>query len=82
MKPLLPLVLLFFYACCTEIPQLEGDDAAAITNARYPKLIPLEEALGPPVNPEDEAAIVEEELDARSKSLDQKAKALQSAPVS
>ncbi len=82
MKPLLPLVLLLSVAGCTEIPQLEGDDTAAITNASYPKLIPLEETLGQPVNPEGEAAVVEEELNERAKSLDQKAKALQSAPVS
>lgn len=79
MKVLTPLVVMLVCAGCADIPELEGSEAQAVRNAPYPKLIPLQQALGAPADPEAEAAAVEEELTARSEALAKKAQDLQNA---
>lgn len=81
MKPLRYLVLLSFCAACADIPELDGSESASVRSARFPRLIPLQETLGPPADPVSEAAEVEEELTARSEALSNKARALQNAQV-
>ncbi len=73
---ILPLLLL---AACADIPELEGSEAASVKAAPYPKLIPLTQVNVPPVDPVNEAAAVEEELEQRAERLSQKAQALQNA---
>ncbi|MCX8954497.1 hypothetical protein OU790_13750 [Ruegeria sp. NA] len=75
--PVLPLIL--SCAACADIPELEGSEPAAVRSAPYPRLIPLQETLGPPVDPIHQAAAVEDDLTQRSNALAQKAQALQNA---
>ncbi len=77
--PLLPIVLL--WAGCADFPELEGSEAASVQKAPYPRLVPLQETLGPAIDPVSEAAAVEEDLTQRSEALAQKAEALQNAPT-
>ncbi|MTH95667.1 hypothetical protein [Roseibium sp. RKSG952] len=81
MKHVSLLTLLLAFAGCTDIPELEGKEAPSIRNAAYPKLVPLEETLGTPVDPVSEASEVEEELTSRSEELAKKAAALQAAEI-
>lgn len=77
MKALSVFLLLILCAGCADIPELEGSEAPAVKSAPYPSLIPLTEVNVPPVDPLNEAAVVEEELAQRAEQLSQKAKALQ-----
>ena len=81
MKPLPLILFLFTAAGCTDIPELEGSESAALRKAPYPKLIPLEATLDPPADPVSDAAEEEEYLTARSKALAKRAEALQSAEI-
>ncbi len=77
MKPLSLILVLLSCAACTEIPELEGSSAASVRKAPYPRLLPVSDTLGPPTDVISEAAEVEEELNARSEALAEKAQALQ-----
>ncbi|WP_424833202.1 hypothetical protein [Ruegeria sp.] len=81
MTKFLPLIFIPF-ACigCADIPELEGSEAASLRQAPYPRLIPLDDTLGTPIDPISEAETVEDDLIARSDALAQKAEALQNAP--
>ncbi len=81
MKPLPLIFLLLAAAGCADIPELDGSESAALQKAPYPKLIPLQPALGAPVDPVNEAAEVEEDLTARGEALAKKAEALQKAEI-
>ncbi|WP_037307702.1 hypothetical protein [Ruegeria halocynthiae] len=81
MKPLPLLILILACAGCTNFPELEGREPPNINSARFPKLIPLQENLGPPANPTAEAIEVEEDLTARSEQLQKKAAELQKAEI-
>ncbi|WP_170558112.1 hypothetical protein [Ruegeria atlantica] len=81
MKPLPLLVLLLTCAACTDFPELEGREQPNVRSAKYPKLIPIQDILGPPIDPVSEAAEVEEDLTARSEALAKKAEALQNAQI-
>ncbi len=73
------IVLLIACAGCTDIPELEGSETAALRKAPYPRLIPLDDALGAPIDPISEANSVEEDLTARAEALTKRAEALQNA---
>ncbi|KUJ80560.1 hypothetical protein AVO45_05810 [Ruegeria marisrubri] len=77
----LPLILLVAAAGCTQIPELDEQETPALLRAKYPALTPLQETLGPPVSPKDEAKEVEEELARRSETLDKRAKALNARDI-
>jgi len=81
MKPLPLLILIFACAGCADFPELEGRELDNVKSARYPKLIPLQENLGPPADPANEAIEVEEDLIARRKELQKKARKLQRAKI-
>lgn len=81
MKPLPLLLLMFACAACADIPELDGSESPSVRKAKYPRLIPLSEALGPPVDPVNEAAEVEEDLTARGEALAERAQALQDAEI-
>ncbi|SDW22960.1 hypothetical protein SAMN05444358_101271 [Ruegeria halocynthiae] len=81
MKLLPPILFLLAAAGCTNIPELEGRETAALHKAPYPELIDLDPALGPPADPISEAAEVEEDLIARSEALAKKAEALQNVEI-
>ncbi|MEX0349826.1 MAG: hypothetical protein AB3N15_10425 [Paracoccaceae bacterium] len=66
---------------CTQVPELDEKLSAQTRDARFPKLIPLEDALGPPVDPEAEAQEIEDELDARAAALQNRARQLQAPQV-
>lgn len=80
MRPLF-LILPLFCVACTNVPELDDKLTPQLRNAQYPKLVPLHETLGPPVSPRDEAAELEEQLNARVASLQARAQRLQAAPV-
>ncbi|WP_420584397.1 hypothetical protein [Ruegeria sp.] len=81
MKPLPLLILILTCAGCADFPELDGSEPPDLSSARYPKLIPLQETLGAPVDPVSEAEEVEEDLNARREDLEKKADALQSAEI-
>ncbi|WP_170569262.1 hypothetical protein [Ruegeria atlantica] len=81
MKSLPLLILILACAGCADFPELEGRELPELKSARYPTLIPLQENLGPPVDPVNEAAEVEEELLARREALEKKSKELQNAEI-
>ncbi|EEE39081.1 hypothetical protein RKLH11_2927 [Rhodobacteraceae bacterium KLH11] len=81
MKLLPPLFLVLVTAGCADIPELEGSETAALRKAPYPRLVPLDTNLVPPVDPVSEAAEVEEDLSTRSEALAKKAQALQDAQI-
>ena len=81
MKPLPLLFLMLVFAACADIPELEGSESPTVRKSTFPRLIPLSEALGPPVDPVSEAAEVEEDLNARAEALANKAQALQNAEI-
>ncbi|NOD36068.1 MULTISPECIES: hypothetical protein [unclassified Ruegeria] len=75
--PILSFILLC--AGCADFPELEGSEPASVKKAPYPRLVPLQETLGPAIDPVSQAATVEEDLTQRSEALAQKAQALQNA---
>lgn len=75
--PVLPIILVF--AGCSDFPELEGSESASVKSAPYPRLVPLQETLGPSIDPISQAAEVEEDLTQRSEALAKKAQALQNA---
>ncbi|MCA0928554.1 hypothetical protein [Ruegeria profundi] len=81
MKRLPLLILVLICAGCADFPELEGSEPPELRSARYPKLIPLQEALGPPVEPANEAAEVEEDLKARREALEKKSQDLQNTEI-
>ncbi|GAA6161169.1 hypothetical protein NBRC116589_33430 [Ruegeria sp. HU-ET01832] len=81
MKPLPLLIVLSLCASCVDFPELEGSEPESLKTTRYPKLIPLQENLGPPIDPVSEAAEVEEDLSARREALQKKADKLQSEEI-
>ncbi|SLN31433.1 hypothetical protein [Ruegeria meonggei] len=81
MKPLPLLILFLACAGCTNFPELEGREQPDVKSARYPKLIPLQENLGPPIDPVNEAAEVEEDLLARREALQKKSEELQNVEI-
>ncbi|NVO54769.1 hypothetical protein HW561_03080 [Rhodobacteraceae bacterium B1Z28] len=81
MKPLPLLILILACAGCADIPELEGSEPPSVKTSAYPRLIPLQDVLGPTADPVSEAAEVEEDLTARSEALAKKAQALQNAQV-
>ncbi|TMV08030.1 hypothetical protein FGK63_11325 [Ruegeria sediminis] len=78
MKPLL-LILIAAAAGCTQIPELEERETPELLRAKFPRLVPLQDTLGPPVDPVDEAGKVEEELTKRREALGKRADALHAA---
>ena len=81
MKPLPLMILILACSGCADFPELEGREQPDVRSARYPKLIPLQESLGPPVDPVNEAVEVEEDLVARRKELEKKAQKLQNEEI-
>ncbi|WP_170324465.1 hypothetical protein [Ruegeria arenilitoris] len=81
MKPLPLLILMLACAGCADFPELEGREQPNVGSAPYPTLIPIQENLGPPVDPLNEAAEVEEDLIARREALEKKAEELQAAEI-
>ncbi|WP_170397572.1 hypothetical protein [Ruegeria arenilitoris] len=81
MKPLPLLILLLACAGCADFPELEGREQPDVGSTAYPTLIPIQENLGPPVDPLNEAAEVEEDLIARREALEKKAEELQAAEI-
>lgn len=81
MKSLPLLILILACAGCADFPELEGRELPELKSARYPTLIPLQENLGPPVDPMNEATEIEEELLARREALDKKSQELQNAEI-
>ncbi len=79
MKALPFLILTVVLASCADIPELDGVEPRGIQKAAYPRLIPLQDTLGAPVDPVSEAEEVEEDLTTRSEALKKKAEALQNA---
>ncbi|QFT72417.1 hypothetical protein [Ruegeria sp. THAF33] len=75
--PVLPLILVF--AGCSDFTELEGSEPASVKSAPYPRLVPVQETLGPSIDPVSQAAEVEEDLTQRSEALAKKAQALQNA---
>ncbi|WP_170381598.1 hypothetical protein [Ruegeria atlantica] len=81
MKSLPLLILILACAGCADFPELEGRELPELKSARYPTLIPLQENLGPPADPLNEAAEVEEELLARREELEKRSQELQNAEI-
>ncbi|WP_058280840.1 hypothetical protein [Ruegeria denitrificans] len=81
MKPLTLLILMLACAGCADFPELEGSEPPELKSARYPMLITLQDNLGPPVDPVNEAAEVEEDLLARREALEEKSEDLQNAEI-
>ena len=81
MKLRLAFCLLPIMAACTQVPELNDKVSPQLKNANYPKLVPIDQALGPPVAPEEEAKKVTEQLEARRDSLKRRASALQKPVV-
>ncbi|MEM6658758.1 MAG: hypothetical protein AAF496_11525 [Pseudomonadota bacterium] len=79
MKPLRVLCVLIACCGCADIPELEDSEPASVRSAPYPDLVPLQDRLGPPIDPISQALVVEEDLNARSEALAKKAQALQNA---
>lgn len=79
MKYLLPFLVLSC-AACTQVPELNERVPPDVKTADYPDLVPLDEALGPPDNPEDEAKKLEDSLQARREALAARAQKLK-API-
>lgn len=79
LKPLPILTLLVFCVACVDFPELEDSETRAVKSAPFPSLVPLQDRLGPPIDPASEASQVEEDLNARSEALAKKAEALQNA---
>ncbi|MDP5216642.1 hypothetical protein Q5Y75_05380 [Ruegeria sp. 2205SS24-7] len=69
--------MLLAVTACTNVPELDDEISPQLRNSRYPALIPLEDALGPPVDPQAEAQEIEEELEARAAALQNRARQLQ-----
>lgn len=65
--PVLPLILVF--AGCSDFTELEGSEPASVKSAPYPRLVPVQETLGPSIDPVSQAAEVEEDLTQRSEAL-------------
>lgn len=74
------LLLTAGLAGCVQVPELDERIPAARRTAPYPDLIPLDGALGAPVDPEQEATELQETLEVRSAALRSRAGAVQ-APV-
>lgn len=81
MKLRLAFCLLPIMAACTQVPELNDKVSPQLKNAKYPKLVPIDQTLGPPVAPEEEAKKVTEQLEARRDSLKRRASALQKPVV-
>lgn len=75
---LLTLALLMI-AACTQVPELNERIGPDLRDASFPRLVPLDEALGPPADPEGEAQAVQKSLEARRDALAQRARRLQQA---
>ncbi|MCE8511311.1 hypothetical protein KBY22_01290 [Ruegeria pomeroyi] len=73
------LSLLLLAAACTQVPELNERISPDLRKAGFPKLVPLDEALGPPADPEGEALAVQKSLEARRDALAQRARRLQEA---
>ena len=78
MKRLIFAIPLAMLAGYTTIPELTERVPPQIKNAAYPELVPLEDVLGAPVNPQEEATELQKHLQARSERLASKARELQS----
>lgn len=74
------LVALSGAAACTRVPELESKVTPQMRAAPFPELIPLEERLGPALDPSREAQDLNEQLNARSQALQNRARQLQ-API-
>lgn len=68
-------------AACTRVPELEDRLTPDLRDAPYPALLPLGSALAPLPPPRQEAEALEQELDARSRRLQQRAEALRNAEL-
>ncbi|SLN48329.1 hypothetical protein TRL7639_02662 [Falsiruegeria litorea R37] len=81
MKLRLVICLLPAFAACTQVPELNDKVSSQLKNANYPQLVPLDQALGPSIAPEEQAQKVTQQLEARRDSLKQRAAALQKPVV-
>ncbi|WP_164661019.1 hypothetical protein [Tropicibacter sp. Alg240-R139] len=81
MKLRLAICLLPVLAACTQVPELNEKVSSQLQDAKYPELLPLDQALGPPIAPEAEARKVTQQLEARRDSLKRRAAALQNPVV-
>lgn len=62
-------MLVVFAAACSRTPDLGTRAAPDLDNADYPALIPLDNVLGPPVDPQSEAEKLAEDLNRRRDAL-------------
>ncbi|MEX0367669.1 MAG: hypothetical protein AB3N22_16490 [Ruegeria sp.] len=74
-------IVLIALAGCTQVPALDERLTPDLRNAPYPRLIPLDDALGPPHNPQQEASELEDQLTARRDQLAARARLLQTPVV-
>ncbi|WP_211299426.1 hypothetical protein [Pukyongiella litopenaei] len=79
--PFLALAVVAVVAGCTEIPELDATLSPQLEQADYPALIPLDDSLFEHPEPRDEARELQQGLDARSRRLHDRARALQGPVV-
>ncbi|SDD75260.1 hypothetical protein [Ruegeria marina] len=72
----LSLVLLVLTAACTQVPELNEQIRPDLQSKSFPRLIPLDETLGPAVIAEDEARKLEQSLASRRAALEARARRL------
>ncbi|GAA6190671.1 hypothetical protein NBRC116597_05900 [Phaeobacter sp. NW0010-22] len=77
----LSIVFLALLAACTQVPELKDTVTADMSKADFPDLVPLDTALGPAVDPEDEASKLQNELVGRRERLRNRATQLQASVV-
>ena len=65
---------------CVDVPELDGTIAPELERARYPDLVPLDQALGRRLPPQEESQELKDDLTARVEGLRGRAEALQ-APL-
>ena len=75
------LALLALLSACTQVPELNSKIPAEMKRADFPVLTPLDETLGPPVAPADQAQKLEDQLVGRRSNLQAQAQKLRSPVV-
>lgn len=73
------LISLSLITACTQVPELDERIGPELQGKPFPKLVPLEQTLGPPADPEDEAKKLAANLDGRRAALEAKAQRLRQA---
>ncbi|MCV2891044.1 hypothetical protein [Ruegeria aquimaris] len=73
------LISLVLITACTQVPELDEHIGPELQGKPFPKLVSLDQTLGPPADPEDEAQKLAESLDGRRAALQAKAQRLRQA---